>query len=139
MKILFYGAGIIGQIYAAKLLKNGVDVTLLARGETYKYLKNNRVTIGNVLTNEEINIPVPLIQELTENAYYDLVIVTVRLDQLESVKKNLRANRSCPTILFMLNNPIDIQNLDKDFFDKKILLGFPGVGGINQRAENNYW
>lgn len=138
MKILFYGAGVIGQIYAAKLFKSGVDTTLLARGEKYEYLKNNGVTLNNVQTKEEINVQVPITRELTESDYYDLIIVTVRLDQLDDIMKNLRANRNCSTILFMLNNPKGVQNLEKDLPNKKILLGFPGVGGTRQGEKINY-
>ena len=138
MRILFYGAGIIGQIYAAKLFESGLDTTLLARGKNYEKLKNNGVTICNVLTKEEINVEIPLICELNESDNFELIIVTVRLDQLESVKDRLTANKNCKTILFMLNNPIGIQTLDKDFPDKKIILGFPGIGGTRQENRINY-
>lgn len=138
MKILFYGAGIIGQIYAAKLFKSGIDTTLLARRKNYEKLKNSGVTIYNVLTKEEINVEIPLICELKENDNFELIIVTVRLDQLESVKNSLAASENCKTILFMLNNPIGIQTLEKDFPDKKIILGFPGVGGTRQENRINY-
>jgi ketopantoate reductase len=33
MKILIYGAGVIGSIFAWKLTKNGYDITVLARGD----------------------------------------------------------------------------------------------------------
>lgn len=138
MKILFYGAGIIGQIYAAKLFKLGVNTTLLARGDTYEFLKNNGVSLYNVLTKKEMNVQVPLTLKLTEDENYDLIIVTVRLDQLDDIKKNLKAYKNCSAILFMLNNPMGIQSLDQDFPDKKIILGFPGVGWTRQAKKINY-
>lgn len=138
MKILIYGAGIIGQTYAAKLLESGVNTTLLARGENYRNLKSNGVTINNVLTNEKINVKVPVIQSFIETDKYNLIIITVRLDQLESVKENLKGNWHCKTILFMLNNPKGFQTLEKDFPDKKIILGFPGIGGTRQGNQINY-
>lgn len=138
MKILFYGAGIIGQIYATKLFKSNVDTTLLARGENYERLKNNGVTIYNVLTKEKIKVQIPLIRELKESDNFELIIVTVRLDQLESVKPSLAANKNCKTILFMLNNPIGMRTLEMEFPDKKIILGFPGIGGFRQENRINY-
>lgn len=138
MKILFYGAGIIGQIYAANIFESGVDTKLLARGKTYEHLKNNGITLYNILTKEELNVRVPLTQSLTQNDFYDLIVVTVRLDQLAEVKKNLKANKNCRNILFMLNNPKDAQTLDKYFPDKKIILGFPGVGGTRQNNQIRY-
>lgn len=41
MKILIFGAGIIGKIYASKLCESGVNDTLLARGENYERLMQN--------------------------------------------------------------------------------------------------
>lgn len=138
MKILFYGAGVIGQIYATKLFESGVNITLLARGETYERLKINGITLNNIQTKERINVRIPLTQELTNSDNYDLIIVTVRLDQLYDIMETLRANRNCSTILFMLNNPKSVQNLDKDLLNKKILLGFPGVGGTRHGEKINY-
>ena len=34
-KILIYGAGAIGSIFAGKLLRSGIDVTILARENRY--------------------------------------------------------------------------------------------------------
>jgi len=49
LKILIYGAGVIGSIYASRLYESGCDVTLLARGEHYENLKQNGVIIKDVL------------------------------------------------------------------------------------------
>lgn len=50
MKILIYGAGVIGSIYASRLYESGCDVTLLARGEHYENLKQNGVIIREGFT-----------------------------------------------------------------------------------------
>ena len=39
MKILVYGAGYIGSLYAAKLEESGNDVTILARGLWFKEIQ----------------------------------------------------------------------------------------------------
>ncbi len=36
MKILIYGAGVIGSLFAAKLFFSGQDVTVLARGKRFE-------------------------------------------------------------------------------------------------------
>jgi len=41
MKILVYGAGAIGSIFAGKLIKAGFNVTVLARNERYNEHKSN--------------------------------------------------------------------------------------------------
>ena len=42
MRILIYGAGVIGSFYASRFAKAGLDVTILARGQRLK--KNYRNT-----------------------------------------------------------------------------------------------
>ena len=36
MRILIYGAGVIGSFYASRFAKAGLDVTILARGKNYR-------------------------------------------------------------------------------------------------------
>ena len=47
MKILIYGAGVIGQIYAARLHEAGHDVTVLARHRTLETLARDGITLVN--------------------------------------------------------------------------------------------
>lgn len=60
MKILIYGAGVIGSIDAAKLHAPDTDITLLARGKRYETLKQNGVIIRDVLSGKQIIINLPL-------------------------------------------------------------------------------
>jgi len=138
LKILIYGAGVIGSIYASRLYESGCDVTLLARGEHYENLKQNGVIIKDVLTKKQTISKVPLTQQLETNDYYDLIIVTVRLDQLGSVIKVLKINSSCQLIMLMLNNPENIDQLVQELKGKHIILGFPGVGGTYQNNVIDY-
>ena len=138
MKILVFGAGVIGCLYAAKLYEAGIDITLLARGETFENLQQNGVIINNILTGKQIAVKIPLTQQINPADYYDLIIVTVRLDQIESAKNQLQQNISCPAILFMLNNPDNLQHLTDEFPGKKIILGFPGAGGTFHDSKIDY-
>lgn len=129
MKILVYGAGVIGSIYAAKLFDAKNDVTLLARGKRYENLQQNGVIIREQLTGKKISVRIPLIRQLTTNDFYDLILVTVRLDQLESVITEIKNNNANPLVMFMLNNPGNIQAIADDLKPKHVIFGFPGVGG----------
>ena len=129
MKILFYGAGVIGSIYAARLHQSHADVTLLARGKRYEILKQNGVIIKDVLTGKQTTNNIPLTQQLQPSDFYDLIIVTVRLDQLKSIIKILKQNTVCHFIMFMLNNFDDIELLINELAPKHIISGFPGAGG----------
>ena len=138
MKILLFGSGVIGSIYAAKLHEAGYPVTLLARCNRYEEISRNGVTIRNTLTGEQITCRIPLIRELTPGDVYDLIIVTVCLDQVAGVIPVLKLNEVCPLILFMLNNPEDETLLKTELNSKHILLGFPGVGGVNHGGRIDY-
>ena len=54
MKILIYGAGVIGSIFAAKLALSGQDVTVLARGKRLEELKENLSDLYKELTSGNI-------------------------------------------------------------------------------------
>lgn len=138
MKILIYGAGVIGSIYSAKLYEVGIDITLLAREKRYESLKENGVTINDILTGKKIVSTIPLTLHLNPADFYDLIIVTVRLDQLDSVQTKLKENTSCRAIMFMLNNPDNLQQLIQAFPNKKIILGFPGAGGTYNNDQIDY-
>lgn len=132
MKILIYGAGIIGSIYAARLFESGQEVTLLARGKRFEELKHNGISLKNGITGTRTKHKIPVLKELLPYDNYDLIIITVRLDQLESVIPNLRKNAASPLLLFMLNNPDGLANIQRLLPNKKILMGFPGVGGTRE-------
>ena len=129
MKILIYGAGVIGSIYAARLFEANGSVTLLARGKRYETLKQNGVIIKDISTGKQTISNVPLAQQLATTDFYDLIIVTVRLNQLDSVIKIIKQNTVCPLIMLMLNNPDNMQELQNELAHRHIILGFPGIGG----------
>ncbi|HLY71667.1 MAG TPA: 2-dehydropantoate 2-reductase N-terminal domain-containing protein [Puia sp.] len=134
MKICIYGAGVIGCIYAARLHEAGCKVTLLARNERYATLNQNGIVIKNVLNGKQTTTRVPLTRHLETNDRYDLILVTVRLDQLEAVIPDLNGNNASTLIMFMLNNPDIMETLTNELKQKHIVLGFPGIGGS---LENN--
>jgi 2-dehydropantoate 2-reductase len=131
MKILVYGAGVIGSIYAARLQEAGYTVSLLARGERAVSLRTQGILLEDASTGHRTTTQVSLVDHLAPTDSYDVVIVTVRLDQLPSILPILAANHQIPTILFMLNNPDSMQRLEM-LEPHRVLLGFPSIGGSRQ-------
>lgn len=129
MKILVFGAGIIGSVYGARLFEAKHDVTLLARGSRYNNLKTNGLTFKNCISGKQIKLNVPLVTSLKENDFYDLIIVTVRLDQLDEVISVLEKNNACNNVMFMMNIPEAITSISNELTSKNIIFGFPGIGG----------
>ncbi len=64
MKILVYGAGAIGSIFAGKMAAAGFDVTILARNARYKELKEKGLILKNALSQKTETIQLPVISSL---------------------------------------------------------------------------
>jgi 2-dehydropantoate 2-reductase len=74
---------------------------------------------------------VAVVEQLAPGDRYDVVLVTVRLDQLHSVLPILAANRQVPTLLFLLNNPAGMRQFEQ-LDPQRVVPGFPAVGGTRE-------
>jgi 2-dehydropantoate 2-reductase len=128
MRILVYGAGVIGSICAGKIAQKGYDVTVLARGTRYDEIKEKGIILQNVLTDKIINIHVKIINKLTENDIYDYIIVTVQNTQIDEILPILAKNSS-QNIVFIVNNPLGYEKWIKMVGYDRIIIGFPSAGG----------
>jgi len=129
MKTLIFGAGPLGSLYAYLLHKAGNDVTILARNEHYKFLQENGIVLVNEFTQEKIVEKVNVVDSLTEEDAYDLVIVLMRKNNIKNVLPLLSKNKNIPNILFMGNNTLGFDEYLNYLPKEKILFGFPGGGG----------
>ncbi|HEY9076739.1 MAG TPA: 2-dehydropantoate 2-reductase N-terminal domain-containing protein [Anaerolineaceae bacterium] len=129
MKILIFGAGVLGSVYAAMLHKAGNEVSLLARGKRFADLCQYGIVLEDVSSGETYTSQVNVVEKLSSEDIYDLAIIIVRKNQLASVLPSLSANRNIPNILFLLNNAAGYQEMVKAVGYERVLLGFPGGGG----------
>src|ERR1700683_3422703 len=129
MKILVYGAGVIGTLYAARLQAAGHRVTVLARAPRRDQIQRHGLRLENMINGSPSVIPVSTIDGLAPEAVYDMAVISVRRDQLAGVIPELKANRQIPAMLFMLNNPLGATDLANALGPERVLLGFPGAGG----------
>ena len=129
MKILMIGAGVLGSLYAARMQEAGNQVTVLARGRRIQELQQNGILLEEGGTGKRTSTHVQVIEKLEIDDAYDLAIVLVRNNQLESVLPILAGNANIPSILFMVNNPSGPQALIDAVGRERVLLGFPGAGG----------
>ena len=131
MKILVYGAGVIGTLYAARLASSNHQVTVLARGKRLADIRQYGLVIEDVLSGVRLAVAVDTAERLGPDDRYDLALIIVRRDQLASVLPDLQANPHIPALLFMLNNPIGTTELVKAL-QGRVMLGFPGAGGTRE-------
>ena len=95
MRILVYGAGVLGCELAHVLLQNKKnDVTLLARGEWKERIDQKGLVIRQWAQRKTTVDRVRTIDVLAPEDFYDLVFVVLQAGQLPDVLPVLKANRS---------------------------------------------
>jgi 2-dehydropantoate 2-reductase len=138
MKLLVYGAGVLGSLYAAKLRQDGHDVSILARGQRLADLQAAGIVLQDARTGVRTTTPIEVVDQLEPGDAYDIVLVIVRKDQLSSVLPVVGANRGTPTVLFMVNNASGPDALIQAVGRERVLLGFAGAGGTRQTDAIHY-
>lgn len=103
MRILVYGAGVLGCNLARDFFKAGKDVTLLARGKWAETIKTKGLCIKNYVLPVKSTVRVPVVLELASEDEYDVIFVAVRYTQVATILDALRANKS-KNVVFLGNN-----------------------------------
>lgn len=106
MKVFVYGAGVIGSLLAAKLKAAGNDVTVLARGKRLDEIRSQGIVLENTANGERSVTKVNVIEALSPDDTYELILVTIPKHQVASIKPALSANKNSSLIMFMLNNAL---------------------------------
>ena len=103
MKILVYGAGVLGCNLARNLFRAGKDVTLLARGNWAAEIKQNGLRVKDKFSPRVSVSRIPVVTKLAPDAQYDVIFVVLRYTQLDSALDTLRENQT-KNIVFVGNN-----------------------------------
>lgn len=129
MKILVYGSGPLGSLFAAKLGQSGNDVSILARGQRLADLREYGIVLEDWRTKEQSTTRVNVVEQLASEDAYDLVLVIMRKNNALDILPVLTANRHTPNVAFMMNNAAGpgcwIEALGKE----RVLIGFPSSAG----------
>jgi len=129
MKILVYGAGVLGSLYAARLSAAGHDVTVLDRLRRLADVREHGIVLEDAISGQRMAKRVGVVAEFEPEDRYDLVLVPVRKTQLSSVLPALASNRRTPNVLFMVNSAAGPDGIVEALGGDRVLLGFPGAGG----------
>lgn len=125
MKLLVYGAGVLGSLFAARMHEAGHDVSLLARGERLTALRRHGVQLAEEDSPAVHRIPVPVVEH--PDGTYDLITVFVRTHQVDAVLESLVDVQG--DVLFLHNWAAGAQPLAAVIGPERVLLGFPAAGG----------
>ncbi len=64
MKILVFGAGVLGSVYAARLHEAGHDVRILARGRRLAEIRQHGIVLEELRSGQHLDAGVPAVESL---------------------------------------------------------------------------
>ena len=123
MRVLIYGAGVIGQIYAGRLHEAGHEVTVLARGQTLETLARDGIALRRGGTSCLSRVTVT--GHVGADSSFDLALVTVRSDQVEEILPALAGLRASSVVM--------MQNYVLEQAGMGDITGSPGDPGVPRR------
>ncbi len=130
MRILVYGAGVLGCYLAHVLHRGNNDVTLLASGSWKAVLDSQGLIILHYAQMKTTYDQIRTIDTLAVDDIYDIIFVVMQCTHLQPVLPVLRENSS-KLIVFVGNNihPQAITETVSPDGSKQILFGFQTSGG----------
>lgn len=128
MRILVLGAGVIGSVYAGKLLQAGHEIVLLGRGSRLVDLQTHGLILEDAESRNLAVLAVPSVSEPAADDRFDLVLVSVRAEQLVSTLPVLTAMTDGSNVLFF-GNTANRQAELATALGSRALFGFPAAGG----------
>lgn len=136
MKILIYGAGIIGCYLTHVMCATGNDVTLLARGSWRETLERDGLTIHHHLQNK-LTHDCPRIIGALDSERYDMVFVVMQYQQMAVVLDGV-AQVNSPVVVLVGNNmsaaKMEESIRERTTVPKTVLFGFQGTGGRREKG-----
>jgi 2-dehydropantoate 2-reductase len=138
MKILVYGAGPLGSLFAARLDEAGHDVSLLARGQRLADLREYGLVLVDTQTGKKTVAHPRLVKQLAPEDAYDLVLVIMRKNRALDILPILGTNQHTPNVLFLMNNAAGPVELVEALGQERVIMGFPMAAGYRQEYVVNY-
>lgn len=138
MRILIYGAGAIGSIFAGKLALAGADITVLARGKRLNEIEENGIILKATYSTKHETIKVKVVDDLTDDDIYDYILVVMQKTQVDAVLPTLAKNSS-PNIVFVVNNSLGYAEWANALGVDRLMIGFPSAGGERREGVVHYF
>ncbi len=129
LKVLVFGAGVLGSLYAARLADAGHDVTLVARGRRYRDLHEHGVVLEYFDTGRRTTTRVRTLDAMPTEEHFDVCLVVVQKTQLAETLPVLAGNACIPTFLFMVNTAEGPQAMIEALGRERVMLSFANAGG----------
>lgn len=131
MRVLIVGAGVIGSVYAGRLVQAGHAVTMCARGRRLVELRECGLVLQDALTGQRTHHDVAAVSTPGESAPCNLVLVAVRRDQMAGTV-SLLADVHADVLFF--GNAAGLTGTLTEAMGSRTLFGFPAAGGVREGA-----
>ena len=99
MKILVFGAGVLGCNLARNFFRAGKDITLLARGAWGESIQKNGLRIKDKFSPRMSVSRIPVVTELKAKDKYDVIFVVLRYTQFDAILDAVSAGDDLPEVL----------------------------------------
>ena len=137
MKILIYGAGVIGGQLCHALSACGNDVTVIARGAWADTLRTEGLRIHHYVQRRD-TVDHPRVIETPDDTHYDVVFAVMQYRQMEKILSDL-ARLDTPVVVLMGNN-LSVTEMEEKILAesptaKTVLFGFGSTAGTRENGK----
>ena len=137
MKVLVYGAGVIGGQLVHALIKSGNDVTVIARGAWKDTLEKDGLCIRHYIQKKDTT-DYPHVLEKPDGQRYDIAFAVMQYRQMEQILEDLAAVNS-PVVVLVGNNlsvsEMESRILRATAYPKEVLFGFGSTAGTRDNGK----
>ena len=136
MNVVVLGTGNMGSIFAARLIKAGHRVSVIARNQRLRELQENGLRLRHQYTGKIEHYAPEVHPGLTPEIEADLILVTVQRPHIDALMPALTAH-PCPMICFMFNCS-KIEPAWQEALGKRLVWGFPSALAGTREGIVNY-
>ena len=137
-KILFFGAGVLGSLYAARISDAGHEVSILARGRRLQEIHSQGIVLEHAFSGKRSVSQVEVVNQLGASDRYDYIIVLVRNNQIRDALALVSENLRTPNVMVMVNNPSGYGDWAGAVGKDRLMVGFAGAGGTIENGVVKY-
>jgi 2-dehydropantoate 2-reductase len=127
MRVLVFGAGVIGRIYAGRLLAAGHEVAMVCRAATGEVLAETGIALRRNGVRADVVRPA-IYADAQAAGCFDVALIAIRRDQVQEALPQLREIRAV-TVVSLIDLPTGIEGLSGTLGVERFVPAFPGVAG----------
>ena len=137
MKVLVYGAGVIGGQLVHALIKSGNDVTVIARGAWKDTLEKDGLRIRHYIQKKD-TVDHPRVLEKPDGQRYDMAFAVMQYRQMEKILEDLAAVNS--PVVALVGNNLSVSEMESRILratasPKEVLFGFGSTAGTRENRK----